>query len=84
MIYRDRLSPWCVIQHLPKLQRATIARFRKRNDAEEYVKALRRMNPAIAYEIIFDPPDLPRDDVSGESSAIVAIEPPFSLGSGIN
>ena len=54
MIYRDSLSPWCVIQHLPKLQYAIIARFRKRNDAEDYVKVLRRMNPAIVYEIVFD------------------------------
>jgi hypothetical protein len=54
MIYRDSLSPWCVIQHLPKLQYALIARFRKRNDAEDYVKVLRRMNLAIVYEIVFD------------------------------
>ncbi|NJR66998.1 MAG: hypothetical protein HC772_19500 [Leptolyngbyaceae cyanobacterium CRU_2_3] len=50
MIYRDSLSPWCVIQHLPQFQHAIIARFRKRNDAEEYVKVMRRMNPAITYE----------------------------------
>ncbi|NJR66478.1 MAG: hypothetical protein HC772_15995 [Leptolyngbyaceae cyanobacterium CRU_2_3] len=56
MIYRDRLSPWCVIQHLPRFQHAIIARFRNRNDAEAYVKVLRRMNPAIIYEIVFDPP----------------------------
>jgi hypothetical protein len=29
-----------VIQQLPKLQNAVIARFRKRNDAEGYVKVL--------------------------------------------
>jgi len=54
MIYRDSLSPWCIVQHLPKLQYALVARFRKRNDAEDYVKVLRRMNPAIVYEIVFD------------------------------
>ena len=59
MIYRDNLSPWCVVQHLPKLQYALIARFRKRNDAEDYVKVLRRMNSAVTYEIVFDPPIAP-------------------------
>ncbi len=59
MIYRDSLSPWCVIQHLSKLQYALIVRFRKRNDAEDYARALRRINPAIVYEIVFDPPIAP-------------------------
>ena len=62
MIYRDSLSPWCVIQQLPKLQHAIVARFRKRNDAEDYVKVLRQINPAIGYEIVFDPAIAPADD----------------------
>ncbi|NJR66703.1 MAG: hypothetical protein HC772_17540 [Leptolyngbyaceae cyanobacterium CRU_2_3] len=62
MIYRDSLSPWCVIQHLPQFQHAIIARFRKRNDAEEYIKVMRRMNPAMTYEIVFDPPIAPAED----------------------
>ncbi|MBI4783956.1 MAG: hypothetical protein HY785_21940 [Oscillatoriophycideae cyanobacterium NC_groundwater_1537_Pr4_S-0.65um_50_18] len=56
MSYRDALAPWCIIQHLPKMQHAVIARFRKRNDAEDYLKVVKRLNPAIAYEIVFDPP----------------------------
>jgi hypothetical protein len=65
MIYRDSLSPWCVVQHLPKLQYALIARFRKRNDAEDYVRALRRMNPAIVYEIVFDVAIAPSEEGKG-------------------
>lgn len=55
MTYRDRLSPWCIIQHLPKMQRLVVDRFRKRNDASECLKVLQRLNPMIRYEIIFDP-----------------------------
>jgi hypothetical protein len=62
MIYRDSLSPGCVIQQLPKLQNAIVARFRKRNDAEDYVRVLRQINPAIAYEIMFDPAIAPDAD----------------------
>ncbi|MBW4657837.1 MAG: hypothetical protein KME15_04125 [Drouetiella hepatica Uher 2000/2452] len=57
MSYRDALAPWCIIQHLPKLQYVIVARFRKRNDAEDYLKVVKRLNPAIAYEIVFDPPN---------------------------
>ena len=56
MIYRDSLSPWCVVQQLPKLQHAIVARFRNRNDAEAYIKVIRRINPTVTYEIMFAPP----------------------------
>jgi len=62
MTYRDSLSPWCIIQHLPKMQRIIIARFRKRNDAEDHLRILKRLNPTITYELLFDPPNaLPQD-----------------------
>lgn len=65
MSYRDQLSPWCIIQLLPQMQRfskgeatpTVVARFRKRNDAEAHLQALRRLNPALQYEIVFDPFD---------------------------
>ncbi|NJR64415.1 MAG: hypothetical protein HC772_02335 [Leptolyngbyaceae cyanobacterium CRU_2_3] len=57
MNYRDALAPWCIIQHLPKMQHAVIARFRKRNEAQEYLKVVKRLNPAIVYEIVFDLPN---------------------------
>lgn len=52
--YRDRLHPWCIVRRLPNLQNITVGRFRKRNDAEEHLKTLRRLIPAdyvIAFEI---------------------------------
>jgi hypothetical protein len=51
--YRDRLVPWCIIRHLPNCQRLTVARFSRRPDAESYLKALRRLMPAVPHTIVF-------------------------------
>jgi hypothetical protein len=42
MTYAERLSPWCIIKLLPKMQRMTVARCRRRNDAEEQCDSLKR------------------------------------------
>lgn len=55
MTYRDRLSPWCIIKPLPKMQRIIVARFRRRTDAEAHLKVLRRLMPEMKYILIFDP-----------------------------
>jgi hypothetical protein len=65
MSYQDRLSPWCIILLLPQMQRlppagrrpSVVARFRKRNDAEAHLQTLKRLNPTLQYEIVFDPID---------------------------
>jgi hypothetical protein len=43
--YRDKLHPWCVIRLLPNLQRITVARFRRRNDAIALVQTLQQLIP---------------------------------------
>ncbi|MGV0029327.1 hypothetical protein [Phormidesmis priestleyi] len=53
--YRDRLSPWCIVQLLPKMQRRVVKRFRRRNDATEHLRVLQRLNPSGCYELVFDP-----------------------------
>ncbi len=55
MTYKDRLSPWCIIRHLPNSQRMVVGRSRRRNDAEEHVRLLKRMVQDGDYSIIFDP-----------------------------
>lgn len=55
MTYKDRLSPWCIIRHLPNSQRMVVCRSRRRNDAEEHVRLLKRMVQDGEYSIIFDP-----------------------------
>ncbi|MGB3614722.1 MAG: hypothetical protein WBA10_13090 [Elainellaceae cyanobacterium] len=54
--YRDQLHPWCIVRLLPKAQRITVARFRKRNDADAHMRTLRRLIPDATFIIIFDPP----------------------------
>ena len=56
MTYRTLLYPWCIVRLLPQLQRVTAARFRSRSQAENHLKVLRRLMPAGAFVIVFDPP----------------------------
>ncbi|MBD1916276.1 MULTISPECIES: hypothetical protein [Cyanophyceae] len=53
--YNQLLRPWCVVQLLPHMQRRTVARFRRRNDADAHLKALRRLSPSAQYTVVFDP-----------------------------
>ena len=54
-VYRARLFPWSVIRLLPDCQRSVLARFRKRNQAEEYVRSVKRVNSDWDCMIVFDP-----------------------------
>lgn len=56
MSYYDQLHPWCIVRLLPNLRRVVVARFRRRNDAEEHLKLLRQMTPTVVYAIVFDVP----------------------------
>ena len=53
-IYSARLFPWSVIRLLPNCQRSVLARFRKRNEAEEYVRSLRLVERNWDCEIVFE------------------------------
>ncbi|NEO44406.1 MAG: hypothetical protein F6K55_09825 [Moorea sp. SIO4A3] len=53
MTYRDRLSPWCIIKPLPKMQRIIVARFPRRTDAEAHLQVLRRLMPDMKYILVF-------------------------------
>lgn len=55
MIYRNSLHMWAVVRRLPQMQRVVVSRFRKRNDAESYLRALRRYTPDGDFVVIFDP-----------------------------
>ena len=55
MTYRTRLYPWCIIRLLPQCQRITVARCRRRNEADAHLKTLRRLIPAASFVIVFDP-----------------------------
>jgi hypothetical protein len=52
--YREKLYPWSIVRHLPNMQRITVARFRRRNDALEHLQILRRLIPNANLTVIFD------------------------------
>ncbi len=55
MIHRDRHhTPWCIICMMPNAQTAIVKRFRRRSDAEEALRLLRRLHPEVLYGIVFD------------------------------
>ncbi|NJO74976.1 MAG: hypothetical protein HC833_15145 [Leptolyngbyaceae cyanobacterium RM1_406_9] len=54
MTYQEHLSPWVIHQLLPDCQQQAIARFRHRNDAEGYLKAMTQMRPSSKFAIAFD------------------------------
>ncbi|HEY9662167.1 MAG TPA: hypothetical protein V6C65_27240 [Allocoleopsis sp.] len=55
MSYREQLNPWVVYRLLPNCQRVLLERFRKRNDAEEYLATMKRLAPGSTFEIMFEP-----------------------------
>lgn len=52
--YRQQLHPWCIVQRLPKMQNRIVARFRRRNDADDHRRVLRQLIPAAQYTTVFD------------------------------
>ncbi|NJO80871.1 MAG: hypothetical protein HC827_21795 [Cyanobacteria bacterium RM1_2_2] len=54
MPYSDQLSPWVVYRLLPNCQRLLMERFRKRNNAEDYAKVLRQLQPNIELVVVFE------------------------------
>jgi hypothetical protein len=54
MSYQDKLSPWVVNKLLPNMKQLTVNRFRRRNDADAYLKMLKEMNPHAHFSVSFD------------------------------
>ncbi|HBY75615.1 MAG TPA: hypothetical protein DEG47_01055 [Cyanobacteria bacterium UBA11148] len=54
MTYKKQLFPWCIIRHLPKMQRIVVCRYRRRSDAESHLQILRQLMPTLSLTIIFD------------------------------
>lgn len=54
MNYQEKLSPWTIVRVLPDLQKITVARFRRRGDAEGHLVILNRMMPLAEFAIEFE------------------------------
>ncbi|WP_416670440.1 hypothetical protein [Egbenema bharatensis] len=54
MTYTTRLYPWIIVHQLPNMQHSVVKRFRRRNDADECLKALYRLEPGKKFVVMFD------------------------------
>jgi len=54
MNYQNQLTPWVIHKLLPNLKQMSISRFRKRTEAEAYLRVLQQTQPNAKFEIIFD------------------------------
>jgi hypothetical protein len=54
MTYQQQLNPWVIHKLLPNLNQFTVSRFRRRNDAEAYLKVLKQTQPHSQFTITFD------------------------------
>lgn len=56
MKYQEQLTPWVVYQVMSDLQRHVVIRFRRRNDADSYLKVLKQTRPNAEFVVAFDAP----------------------------
>jgi len=55
MSYQEMLHPWAIARPLPNnIQSVIVGRFRRRVDAEEHLRFLRRRIPTVKFFIVFD------------------------------
>lgn len=54
MNYQEQLNPWVIHQLLPDLKRSMVMRFRRRVDAESYLKVIQQMRPKAQFAIAFE------------------------------
>lgn len=54
MNYQEQLNPWVIHQLLPDLKRSLVMRFRRRVDAESYLKVIQQMRPKAQFAIAFE------------------------------
>lgn len=73
MSYQDQLSFWVIYRRLPNLQRQFLDRFRRRNQAEEYLKVMRGIQPRSEFKIVYEVYEVGQDD--DRSSAFCRILP---------
>jgi xanthine dehydrogenase molybdopterin-binding subunit B len=58
MTYQQKLSPWVIHKLLPNLKQLAVYRFRRRHDAEAYLRVLQATQPHVKFAISFDVSDV--------------------------
>lgn len=50
------VRPWVIVLLQANAQSSDLVRLRNRQDADDYLRALRRFMPQAQFELVFDPP----------------------------
>lgn len=70
MKYQEQLTPWVVYQVTPDMQRQVVIRFRRRNDADSYLKVLTQTRPNAQFIVAFDAPPVATQATTGEAALV--------------
>lgn len=54
MTYQEQLNPWVIHQLMPDFTQRAVSRFRRRTDAEAYIKIMKQMRPSVEFAIAFE------------------------------
>lgn len=54
MNYQEQLNPWVIHQLKSDLTRSVVIRFRRRNEAEAYLKVLSQLRPRSKFAVAFE------------------------------
>lgn len=52
--YQQKLSPWTITRVQPNHELTTIARFRRRSEAEGHLRIVQQFMPEAKFAIVFD------------------------------
>ena len=70
MKYQEQLTPWVVYQLTSDLQRQVVIRFRRRNDADSYLKVLMQTRPNTQFMVAFDAPPVATQPATGKAALV--------------
>lgn len=70
MKYQEQLTPWVVYQLTSDLQRQVVIRFRRRNDADSYLKVLTQTRPNAQFIVAYDIPPVAAQSTTGEAALV--------------
>jgi hypothetical protein len=67
--YKERLHPWCIVRQQSGMQPEVLQRFRRRNDAEHHLQAVRRLPRSGTLTIVFDG----KETLGAEAPAVATV-----------
>lgn len=75
MNYQDQLNPWVINHVSPDLNRSVVCRFRRRAEAEAYVKVIQQMRPKATFVITFESASGETIDLPSSATRKVKVKP---------